>query len=164
MSSNSTVNAILSGQATSDSSNVLSIFALPGRVALITGGMRGIGLEIALAYAEAGATVYCLDLPTQAGADFVTVQKHVAGLPALNIGAVKGAKGRLEYASCDVTQQKEMWAVVEGIAAKEGRIDVCVCNAGLLHASDVLEYSAEEWKKVCSNDSWCRRKCSLLAL
>ena len=157
MSSVSTVSAVLSDHATSDPSNVFTMFALPGRVALVTGGIRGIGLEIALAYAEAGATVYCLDLPAHPDEDFLKVQKHVAGLPPLSIGMVKGAKGRLEYASCDVTRQKEMWAVVESIAAREGRIDVCVCNAGMLHAADVLEYPAEEWQKVrstCGVEPW----------
>jgi NAD(P)-dependent dehydrogenase (short-subunit alcohol dehydrogenase family) len=148
MSSVSTVSAILSDQATADPSNVLTIFALPGRVALVTGGMRGIGLEIALAYAEAGATVYCLDLPANPEEDFIKVQKHVASLPPLSIGTVQGAKGRLEYTSCDVTKQNEMWAVVEGIAAKEGKIDICVCNAGILQAADVLEYPAEGWRKL----------------
>lgn len=157
MSSVSTVSAVLSDHATSDPSTVLTMFALPGRVALVTGGMRGIGLEIALAYAEAGATVYCLDLPAHPDRDFIKVQNHVAGLPPLNIGMMKGAKGRLEYASCDVTKQKEMWAIVEGIAAKEGKIDVCVCSAGILHAADVLEYPAEEWQKVrsfCGVEYW----------
>ena len=140
------VSAVLSGTSSSASSTAL-LFALPGRITLITGGMRGIGLEIALAYAEAGAIVYCLDLFAQPDADFIKVQKHIAGLPMTSIGGV-GVKGRLEYASCDVTQQKEMWAVVERIAAKEGRVDVCVCNAGILKDADVLEYPADEWKKV----------------
>ncbi|KIM37184.1 hypothetical protein M413DRAFT_279098 [Hebeloma cylindrosporum] len=148
MASVSTVSAILSGHATPDPSDVLSMFALPGRVALVTGGVRGIGLEIALAYAEAGATVYCLDLPAHPSEDFIKVQAHVAALPALSIGILKGAKRRLEYTSCDVTHQKEMWAVVERIAEKEGRIDVCLCNAGVLHAADVLEYPAEDWQKI----------------
>jgi len=142
------VSAILSGTYSSASSTT-HLFTLPGRIALITGGMRGIGLEIAVAYAEAGAIVYCLDLPTQPDADFVKVRQHVASLPAHIVG---GAKGRLEYTSCDVTQQEEMWAVVERIAAKEGGVDVCVCNAGILKDADALEYPADEWKKVRSSE------------
>jgi NAD(P)-dependent dehydrogenase (short-subunit alcohol dehydrogenase family) len=109
--------------------------------------MRGIGLEIALAYAESGAIVYCIDRPEQPDADFVKVQTHVAGLPAQS----GDAKGRLEYVSCDVTHQKETWAAVEHIVAKEGRVDVCVCNAGILAAVDVLEYPADKWKEVRSS-------------
>lgn len=87
----------------------------------------------------------CLDLPPHPDEDFLKVQKYVAGFS-------KSPKGgpRLEYTSCDVTQQQKMQKVVENIARRERHIDVCVCNAGVLHAADVLEYPAKEWQKGCS--------------
>lgn len=126
--------------------SVLTSFLLNDRVALVTGAQRGIGLEMALALAEAGATVYCLDLPPQPIADWVKVQAFVAGLPDIAPG-IKG-KGRLEYVSGDVTNQQQMWSIAEDIVKKEGRLDVCVANAGILRGAECLEYPAEEFRKV----------------
>src|SRR5258708_36410661 len=60
---------------------VLSSFLLDDRVAVVTGAQRGIGLEMALALAEAGAIVYCLDLPANPGTDWLKVQDYVTKLP-----------------------------------------------------------------------------------
>ncbi|KAJ7501028.1 hypothetical protein B0H11DRAFT_2375098 [Mycena galericulata] len=114
------------------------------RVALVTGGHRVIGLEMALALAEAGAVVYCLDLPAEPSSSWKKVQSYVSALPA----SEQGLKGRLEYLAGDVTDQKAMWAAVEGIVEREGRIDICMANAGIWHWSDCLEYSAEDFKEV----------------
>ena len=117
-------------------------FALTGRVAVISGGNRGIGLEMAETLCEAGAIVYCLDLPPSPGDEWVATQKYVArlGVPT----------ARLEYASVDVTDQKSVWKVVEDIANKEKRMDVCVAAAGILQGYDCLEYPGEEFQRVMS--------------
>ncbi|KAF7316051.1 Kinesin-like protein [Mycena indigotica] len=116
-----------------------AMFDLTGRVAVITGAQRGIGLELALGMAEMGAVVYCLDLPESPDDDWRTVQAFAA---ALETG------GRLEYRSADVTDQKGMWSHVEEIVKKEGRIDACVANAGVLHGAECLEYPGDEFKKL----------------
>ncbi|KAJ7697623.1 hypothetical protein B0H17DRAFT_1007042 [Mycena rosella] len=139
------VNAALAGAAPVRSA--FSLFSLADRVALVTGGQRGIGLEMALALAEAGAVVYCLDLPAQPDSDWVKVQNYVNDLP-LSEHQVGQKKGRLEYTSGDVTDQKAMWAAVESIVDREGRIDICMANAGILHGAECLEYPAEEFRKV----------------
>lgn len=115
-------------------------FDLTGRVAVISGGNRGIGLEMAEALCEAGAIVYCLDLSPSPGEEWVATQKYVARL------GVDSA--RLEYASVDVTDQKSVWSVVEKIADKEKRMDICVAAAGILNGYDCLEYPAEEFQKL----------------
>ncbi|KAJ7163666.1 hypothetical protein C8R46DRAFT_1279271 [Mycena filopes] len=117
------VNAALAGA--SPIRTALSMFSLADRVALVTGGQRGIGLEMALALAEAGAVVYCLDLPAQPNANWLAVQKFASELPP---AADLKNGGRLEYISGDVTDQKAMWAAVEGIVQREGRIDVLDVN------------------------------------
>jgi len=149
------VAAVLSSPNANTSTNstrtVFSLFSLLGRVAIVTGGHRGIGLEMALALAEAGAVVYCLDLPDQPDQDWVKVQKFVSGLPDLvpaGTGTQEVLKGRLEYACCDVTKQQEMWTLVEKIAEKEGRLDICIANAGILRSAEVLDYPADEFQKL----------------
>ncbi|KAF4618279.1 hypothetical protein D9613_011660 [Agrocybe pediades] len=157
------VSAILSASSSSSSSSTptrsaLSLFALPSRVAIITGAHRGIGLEIALAYAEAGAIVYCLDLPEKPDGDWVKVRDYVAALPPLSMASLTGQnaddgkgkeiKGRLEYAHCDVTNQQAMFNLAARIAEKEGRIDICFANAGILSGAEVLDYPGEDFKKI----------------
>ena len=116
-------------------------FALTNRVGIVSGGNRGLGLEMALALCEAGATVYCLDLPKRPGKEWSATKRYVERLN------VEGA--RLEYRSVDVTKQKDVWGVADEIAAKEGRMDVCIAAAGILHGADCLEYPGEEFQKVC---------------
>lgn len=129
----------------------LNTFALVGRVALVTGGQRGIGLEIALALAEAGAVVYCLDLPKIPDEKWYKVQRYATELPCLGTSSPqeKNLNGRLEYISGDVTNQTEMWAKAEHIANVEGRLDICIANAGILRGEECLDYPADEFQKVC---------------
>lgn len=115
-------------------------FSLANRVAVISGGNRGLGLEMGLALAEAGAAVYCLDLPAEPGAEFAATQKWASEM---------GTGGRLEYISADVTKQEELWKIVEGIANKEGRMDVCIAAAGILRSEkNCLEYDAKGFNEV----------------
>ena len=125
-------------------------FSLVGRVALVTGGHRGIGLEIALALVEAGAIVYCLDLPKTPDENWLKVQTYAAQLPSIgNSSPGKSLNGRLEYISADVTNQAMMWAKAEDIAKSEGRLDICVANAGILRSAECLDYPADEFQQVC---------------
>lgn len=118
-------------------------FSLSNRVAVVTGAQRGLGLEMATALAEAGATVYCLDLPAASDADpsFKATKDYLARLDL-------PGKARLEYASVDVTDQKAIWNAVEEIAGKEGRLDACVAAAGVLRGAECLDYPADEFKAL----------------
>ena len=138
-------------------------FALIDRVALISGGNSGLGLESALAMAEAGArAVYCVDLPEHPSAEWQKVRDYAAKLKG------KGGEGRLEYVSADVRNQvrrhvfpcpycnvttqhpqDKMWQVGEMIGDKEGRMDICLAGAGVLgDAVDCLEYPGREFQRV----------------
>ncbi|KAJ7077186.1 hypothetical protein C8R44DRAFT_826318 [Mycena epipterygia] len=135
------VEAALAGASPTRSTT--SLFSLANRVAVVTGSHRGIGLELALAMAELGATVYCLDLPVEPDTDWLKVQSFAAQLPELD-----QQNGRLEYMSGDVTDQQGMWKAVETIVEREGRIDVCVANAGISQTIACLDYPAEEFRKI----------------
>jgi NAD(P)-dependent dehydrogenase (short-subunit alcohol dehydrogenase family) len=80
---------------------------LGGSVALVTGGVRGVGLGISAVLAEAGAAVVaCARRPPDA--------------------PVEG----LEFVACDVRDADQVQAVVDGIIARHGRLDIVVNNAG----------------------------------
>ncbi|TDL27434.1 NAD(P)-binding protein [Rickenella mellea] len=115
-------------------------FDLSNRVAIVSGANRGLGLEMAETMCEAGAIVYCLDLPENPGPEWQATRKYVERL------GVTGA--RLEYVNVDVTQQEVLWDKVKAIADKEGRMDICIAAAGILHGADCLDYPAAEFQKV----------------
>ncbi|KAG2146936.1 uncharacterized protein EDB93DRAFT_1148134 [Suillus bovinus] len=119
----------------------LGDFSLTDRVAIVTGGNRGLGLEAALALSTAGSrVVYCLDLPENPGEDWNAARQSVEKL--------EGA-GRLKYVTNDVRDQKKLLKTVEEIATEEGRMDICVAVAGISGAlKSCLEFTEEELEEV----------------
>jgi 3-oxoacyl-[acyl-carrier protein] reductase len=91
---------------------------LKGRIALVTGGSRGIGAAIALALAETGATVAVNYRERAADADAV-----VAG--------IKSKGGRAIAVAADVSQAAAVAKMVEHVASALGPIDILVNNAGI---------------------------------
>ncbi|KAF9265147.1 NAD(P)-binding protein [Marasmius fiardii PR-910] len=116
-------------------------FALTDRVGIVSGGNRGLGLEMALAMCEAGArAIYCFDLPETPAKDWMTAKEFVERL---------GNGSRLEYVRIDVTNQDAVWKKGEEIGDKEGRMDVCIAAAGILKAhTDCLEYPSPQFQQV----------------
>ncbi|KAF8559499.1 NAD(P)-binding protein, partial [Imleria badia] len=116
-------------------------FALTDRVGLVSGGNRGLGLEMAIALAEAGArVVYCFDLPEEPSEEFKASREYVSKL---------GNGSRLEYFSADVRNQEVLWKKAEEIGDKEQRFDFCVAAAGILKAhTECLEYPGEQFRNV----------------
>jgi 3-oxoacyl-[acyl-carrier protein] reductase len=88
---------------------------LSGRVALVTGGTRGIGLATVRALAGAGATVVLT------GRDEARAKDAAASVS----GAVSGL-------ALDVTDAKAVAALVRGVAKEHGRLDIVVANAGIM--------------------------------
>jgi NAD(P)-dependent dehydrogenase (short-subunit alcohol dehydrogenase family) len=112
-----------------------SLFDLAGKVALVTGGSRGLGREMALAFADAGADVV------------VTSRKREA---CERVAAEVEARGRRALAApCHVGRWSELERLVEDVWARFGRIDVLVNNAGMspLYPS-LAEVSEDLWDKV----------------
>jgi len=133
-------------QASSDPSlvprpKIFDEFSLQDRVGIVSGGNRGLGLEMALALCEAGArAVYCVDLPAKASEEWESTREYIRRM---------GNGSRLEYICADVTDQKGIWGKVAEVGEMEGRVDVCIAAAGILKAhTDCLEYPAEQFREV----------------
>ena len=105
------------------------------RVALVTGGSRGIGKAIVVALATGGAKVAFVYQSNKDAAD-----KLVAELTE---------QGREVYAiQADVSKKADADAAIENVVAKWGRLDILVNNAGIIRDKLVLAMSAEEWNEV----------------
>jgi NAD(P)-dependent dehydrogenase (short-subunit alcohol dehydrogenase family) len=126
----------------------LERFKLPGRVAVVTGGARGIGLCTAEAMAEAGARVTIWD---RDAAELETAKGALA------------AKGyEVATAVVEVTDSAAVDAAAEAVAAREGRLDVLVNNAGIARSEIAAEDMEEErWLNVLdvnlNGAFWCAR-------
>lgn len=126
----------------------LNKFKLTDRVAVITGGARGIGFSTAEALAEAGARVIIADRD----------QKDIdAAIEAL-------ARKNFDVAGVvmDVTDSARVAAVADDIAARHGRIDILVNNAGIARSETAAEDVADEhWLNVLdvnvNGTFWCAR-------
>jgi 3-oxoacyl-[acyl-carrier protein] reductase len=103
---------------------------LEGRVALITGGSRGIGAAIARRLAEAGASVAVTYVDSNQAAERVAAEVREEGVEAEAIRA-------------DCADAGEMSSLVENVVKRFGRLDVLVNNAGTTPVS-VLEESTDE--------------------
>lgn len=117
-----------------DSTSVLSRFALPGKVAVVTGGGAGIGSAAALHLASAGAAVCVIDRNADKGEAVLSEIRDAGGT---------GAAWAL-----DVTDEPAMAAAFAAIAEKFGGIDVLVNNAGMAIRSPALDMPVEDWNKV----------------
>ncbi|KAJ4481009.1 NAD-binding protein [Lentinula aciculospora] len=135
---------------TSTPRKIFSEFALPDRVGIVSGGGRGLGLEMAMALCEAGArAVYCLDIHEKPTEEWEAVKEYVGRLERLEQNPSSHPSSRLEYVKVNVTDQKAVWKCVEEIGDREGRMDVCIAAAGVLKPEqDVLEYPGEEFSEV----------------
>jgi NAD(P)-dependent dehydrogenase (short-subunit alcohol dehydrogenase family) len=114
--------------------SVLETFALPGRVAVVTGGNRGLGRAFAHALGEAGATVAVLARDTAASAAVV---------------GELGDKGVQAAAfEADMADRSAVARAAERITAEFGRVDILVNNAGTCIHRPALEVTEEEWRSV----------------
>ncbi len=115
---------------------ILETFRLDNKVAIVTGGARGIGGAIAAGYAEAGADIAIVDLPAmEAVAASVLDRARAAGRAA-------------RFYGFDVTDIDGIGALVEGIARDFGRLDILVNNAGTSVRKAALDVTPADWDAV----------------
>ena len=108
---------------------------LNGRSALVTGGARRIGREIALALARAGA-------------DVAITYRDSSGEAAETAGALESCGHRALAVRCDVRSENSVRACVDAVTDRFGRLDILVNNAGVFHAAVLEEITIEEWDEV----------------
>ncbi|MCL6570730.1 MAG: SDR family oxidoreductase [Bacillus sp. (in: Bacteria)] len=114
--------------------HVKDLFDLTGKIAIVTGGGRGLGKQIAEGFAEAGANVVVCSRKLEA---CVEVSE---GLKRLGVDSFA--------LKCDVTNPEDIKNVVERTVEKFGRIDILVNNSGASWGAPVEEMPLEAWKKV----------------
>lgn len=109
--------------------------SLASRIALVTGGSRGIGAEISRELAARGAHVVLTYTGSQAAADRV-----VAG--------IRDSGGVASAARVDVTDRAASNALVDAVVAEHARIDILVNNAGITRDGLLVRMSDEDWDGV----------------
>jgi citronellol/citronellal dehydrogenase len=115
---------------------------LEGRVAIVTGASRGLGKDIALALAKAGASVV-VAARTDAEGD-----SRIPGSLAHTVRLIEQAGGTATGVRCDVTSQADIDATVRHALETYGRIDILVNNAGVLIPGRVTELQPKHWELI----------------
>jgi gluconate 5-dehydrogenase len=113
---------------------VLDTFGLGGQVALVTGGSRGLGLQIAEGLGEAGAAVA------------ITARREDGLATAVNHLESRGIKATA--VRCDISKNPEVEAAVAQVLEHFGKVDILVNNAGATWGAPFAELPFEAWDKV----------------
>ncbi len=112
--------------------NILESFRLTDRVAIVTGGSRGLGAGMALALAEAGA-----DIALVARGDTTEVTRSIVALgrKSVTIAVDVGEAGAAEK-------------IINETVSALGRADILVNNAGIIRRASFLDFSESDWRDV----------------
>src|SRR5687767_9660534 len=114
--------------------SIQELFTLTGRVAIVTGGSRGLGEEMAGGLAEAGAAL------------MICARREQWLSPTLEHFAARGF--RVEGLVADVSNPSDVQAVVDRTMAVYGRLDILVNNAGVTWGARPEEMPLDKWQKV----------------
>jgi NAD(P)-dependent dehydrogenase (short-subunit alcohol dehydrogenase family) len=113
---------------------VQDLFDLSGRAAIVTGGSRGLGLEMAEGLAEAGASL------------MLCARREQWLTPALESFRKRGIK--VEGTICDVADQQQVQHVVDETLRAFGKIDILINNAGISWGERPEKMPFDQWKRV----------------
>lgn len=120
-------------------SHVRDLFDLSGQVALVTGGSRGLGLEMAEGLGEAGAAVVITGR-RQSYLDAAVAELQKAGITCHAVSA-------------DVGDALAAAQLVADAVARFGRLDILVNNAGVSWGAPALEMPLEQWRRVLETNA-----------
>jgi NAD(P)-dependent dehydrogenase (short-subunit alcohol dehydrogenase family) len=101
------------------------VFSFEDKVVLITGTAGGCGAVLAEAFAPAGAVVVGCDVDSDQGASVAE--------------KIRGAGGRMEFSTVDVSREADVEALVAGVLESHGRLDCAINNAGTEELSAIVE-------------------------
>ena len=114
--------------------SILDKFSLKGKVAVVTGGNRGIGRAIAGGFAEAGATVVIAARNEKKSAEAAT--------------EIEASGGRAIAVTSDVSDRAQIERMIDTVTTDVGPIDVLVNNAGIGFHADALTLEDSEWNRL----------------
>ena len=114
---------------------VQQLFNLQGKTALVTGGSRGLGLQMAQALGEAGARVVLTSRKAQ------DLEAAAAELQAQGIDA--------QWIAADCAKEEDILRLVAETVQRVGPIDILVNNAGAAWGAPAEDHPLEAWDKVC---------------
>jgi len=115
-------------------------FSLEGKVAIVTGARRGMGKEIALTFAEAGANVAVCDVVVEGG-ELEAVAKEIQGFGRHSLAA-----------QVDISRKADVDNMVQKVVDEFGGIDILVNNAAIIVLAPLIEHSEEDWDRVIDTD------------
>ena len=110
-------------------------FDLTGKVALVTGGSKGLGREMARILVEAGAQV-------------VICSRHENELIAACQDIAEGDAQRIVYEVCDLAKREEVDRLAEAAVGRFGKVDILVNNAGSNCPQPIDEIKDEDWDRI----------------
>lgn len=112
---------------------------LQNKVALVAGASRGIGREIAIAFAKEGASVVLNFMRNRGDAEAVAEQ-------------IRDNGGTAELFQADISKEEEVKALIDFVWERFGRIDVLVNNAGVTRDNVLIGMSLDDWTYVIENN------------
>jgi NAD(P)-dependent dehydrogenase (short-subunit alcohol dehydrogenase family) len=112
-----------------------NLFSLSGRVALVTGGSRGLGKAMARIFAQAGADVF---LSSRHEQELASAAEEIA----------KESAVRAEYLAADMTDRGDVRRLAETAVARLGKVDILVNNAGGNRPQPIAEVTDEVWDEL----------------
>jgi len=120
-------------QRTTNKPVILDKFKLDGKVALVTGASAGLGVAMAIAFAEAGASVVC---------------HGNSRSPETTVSAIQKNGGKAASVIGDLSQKDAPLAIFNEAVRQFDRVDILVNNAGTIRRAPAVDYSEDDWATV----------------
>jgi 3-oxoacyl-[acyl-carrier protein] reductase len=124
---------------------------LEGKIALVTGSLRGIGKGIAMVLAEKGA-------------DIVLNDKHVDSESNVLVNQIKDMGRNVLLIEADVTKKEDVKMMFDTIEKRFGRLDILVNNAGTSQNKNIFEMELEDWQYIIDTNLTSAFLCSKEAM